>query len=102
MAGKIKKKNIIRIAVYLNETEMTIMAREAEKLKFRRLGIPIKKHPTKELSEDWVANGDGISRYLKYCHNYYIEHEAERTSKLADLLAREKALKEEKEKLGVL
>ena len=99
MQGKLKKKGLYRVGVYLNETELTSMAAEAEKLKFRRVGIPIKKQKEHGFADEWLANTDGVSRYLKYCHDYYLKTEAERLEKLATIARKEQELAAEKLKI---
>ena len=101
MQGKIKKKGIYRVSVYFNEQELTSLAAEAEKAKFRRVGIPIRKQKEHGFGDEWQANTDGISRFLKYTLAYWRDHEKERLEQAAALAERERALQAEKKKLGL-
>lgn len=102
MTGKAKQKGISIIKVYVNDQLLTSMAFEAEKMRFRRGGLPTKIEKPHGFVNDWVANTDGISKYLKYCHKYYLEHESDRLAKLAEISRKEKELAEEKKKHGAM
>lgn len=102
MQGKIKEKGIFRVSVYFNENDLLSLAKEAEKLGFRRVGIPIKKQLPHGFSGQWVANTDGISRLLKFCHNYYKDHYADRLREQAELEQREKEIQELKKQKGFI
>lgn len=78
----------------MNDKELTSIAFQAEKLKFRRVGIPIKTQKPHGFAEEWVANTDGISKYLKFTHEYYVSNEAKRAEERAELLKQEAAIKE--------
>ncbi|MFH1520057.1 MAG: hypothetical protein ABID61_00255, partial [Candidatus Micrarchaeota archaeon] len=47
-------------------------------------------------------NTDGISKFLKYCAEYWAEHESERMIRAAQLMEQEKQLQKEKKKLGLI
>lgn len=95
--GKIKKKGIFRVSVYLNEADLTSMADQAHRLKFRRGGIPLKTQKPHGFADEWVANTDGVGLYLKFCHDYYVQYEGERLNKLADIVRRKQQLEKEEE-----
>lgn len=101
MNGKNKEKGLFRVAVYFNEADLTTLVKEAERLRFRRVGIPVKILKPHGFADEWLANTDGIAKTLKYYAAYYKEHEAERTAELAKVQAEEKALAERKAKLGI-
>jgi hypothetical protein len=99
MVGQNKKKGLFVIKVWLNEDQITSMTKEAEKLNFRRVGLPIKTQKPHGFADEWVANTDGISRYLKFCHTYFKKHEAERLERIAEVLKKEQEVAQEKKKL---
>lgn len=101
MQGKIKKKGICRVAVYFSKAELASVAADAEKANFRRVGIPISKQKEHGFGDEWLANTDGISRFLKYTLRYWREHETERLQEAAKLAEEERALAERKRKLGL-
>lgn len=84
----------MRVAVYLNKDELTAMAKEAEQLGFRRVGLPIETQKPHGFSNEKNANTDGVSRLLKYCHDYWQNNMPKR-------LERKAALLKEIEELGV-
>ena len=100
MKGKIKSKGIFRVSCYFNEQQIISMVEDSEKLKFRRVGIPIKKQKPNGFSGEWFANTDGISKLLKYCYKYYKENESERVAKLAIKLKEKENAEIEIRKLG--
>ena len=102
MQGKIKEKGIFRISVYFNEQKVQELVKDAEKMGFRRLGIPFKRQKPNGFANEWLANTDGIGRFLKHCWQYYKENEAERAALGAKLLFQEKELQEQKKKLGMV
>jgi hypothetical protein len=102
LQGKIKQKDLFRVSVYLNENDFVAMASESTKLKLRRVGIPNKTQKEHGFADEWCGNTDGISRYLKYCHKYYIENEGVRFQQMADLAQRQKELDDLKRKTGMI
>jgi hypothetical protein len=101
MNGKIKQKGLFRVSAYFNETEIQTLATEAEKLGYRRVGIPLKKQKPNGFSGEWVANTDGIAPMLKFFAEYYRRTEAQRLQQAADIARQEQALAEQKHKLGL-
>ncbi|MFH1260803.1 MAG: hypothetical protein ABIJ10_07495 [Candidatus Micrarchaeota archaeon] len=43
-----------------------------------------------------------MSKFFKYCAEYWTEHESERMMKVAQILEEEKRLQKEKKKLGLI
>ena len=99
MNGKTKDKGLFRVAIYFNEADLTSIAKDAEKAGKRKVGIPIKKQKPHGMADEWLANTDGIGRFLKYCYKYWKDEEPKRLETLAqierqeqELAARKKAL----------
>lgn len=85
MQGKLKKKGLTRVAVYLNKEDCTSMAQVAEKLGFRTVGIPIQKQKEHGFADEWEGNTDGIAPMLKFCFEYYRKEEPRRLARLAEI-----------------
>lgn len=98
MQGKIKQKGLFRVSVYFNEREISALARQAENLQFRRVGLPIKKLKAGGFADEWEANTDGISKTLKFFADYYGKTEPRRLAELAALSREEQEIKERKAK----
>ena len=68
------------------------MAVEAERVGLRRVGLPIETQSPHGFSNEKSANTDGISRLLKFCHDYWVKDYPKRVARIA-------ALKEELKEL---
>lgn len=97
MNGKMKKIGIVRVSVYFGMAELTAIAQDAEKAGLRRVGIPVRIQKPNGFADEWLANTDGIGRFLKQTYEYYKRHEADRLFE-ASKLAEARAQLEEKEK----
>lgn len=94
-----KKQN--RVKVYLKDPELQAMADDAARAGFRREGLPIFVQKKHGFANEKVLNSDGISKFLKFCYQYWKRNEAERIEKYAELRRKEKELEEEKRRLGL-
>lgn len=92
MTSKLKEKNIVRVGVYLGDEELTSIIKDAEKAGFRRMGLPARIKKEHGLQEEWVANLDGISVFLKECWAYWRKNEPERLRQLAEVQEQERLL----------
>lgn len=101
MVGKIKGKGLFRVSVYFSERDLALLVKETEKAGFRRVGIPIKIQKPHGLPNEWLANTDGVSRFLKHCVEYWRMHETERLEEAAKIAEQERLLAERKVKLGI-
>lgn len=94
-----KKK--ICVKVYLNDKSFAEIAEQAEKAGKRRGGLALFTQKPHGFAGEVVSNTDGISRFLKYCAEYYKEHEADRLNEIAKVKAEEQELNKRKAKLGI-
>jgi len=94
LQGKLKEKGLARVSVYLNKDELSSMAQMAERLGYRRVGLPLEVKAEHGFSNEMVSNTDGISRVLKFCFEYYAADYPKR-------LAKKAALQKEIDELGV-
>jgi hypothetical protein len=101
MAGKMKDKGLFRVSVYFSESDLASLVKETEKAGFRRVGIPIKIQKPHGLPDEWLANTDGVSRFLKHCVEYWRRHETERLEEATRIAEQERQLAERKVKLGL-
>lgn len=99
MTGKNKGKGLFRVAVYFNETGLQAVVKDAEKAGFRRVGIPVKIQKPHGLTDEWLANTDGVAPFLKNCYEYWKKTAPERLKELADTEQQIKALTAKKEAL---
>jgi hypothetical protein len=91
----------IRAKVYFNEKQFQAVALDAEKAGKRRGGLQLFTQKAHGFANERVANTDGISKFLKHCWKYYVEHEADRLAAAAELAQRRKALEEEAKRKGI-
>ena len=102
MNGKNKNKGLYRVSVYFNEDDLSSIVKDAEKLGFRRVGIPIKIQKPHGFADEWLANTDGVSRVLKHCHMYWTNAEPARLKAQADAMAAVRAAQEKAKEVGAL
>lgn len=95
------RKRKICIKVWLNEQTFPVYAEMAEKTGFRRGGLQLYTQKPHGFQNETVANTDGISKYLKFCHKYYVESEARRLAEAAEIARIEKEIQEKKKLLGI-
>ena len=102
-----REKNSICLKVYLKPELFSEMAAEAEKSGHRRKGLPLFTQKPHGFGHEKLANTDGVARYLKHTHSFYVQALAERLRKAAEIEsrlvenAREKVeLEESRKKLG--
>ncbi|MFA5929466.1 MAG: hypothetical protein WC861_01140 [Candidatus Micrarchaeia archaeon] len=86
MQGKLKEKGLTRVSVYLNKEELSSMAQLAEKLGYRRVGLPLETIKPHGFSGETFSNTDGISRALKYCFDFYMRVNPKLLARRAELL----------------
>ena len=84
MNGKTKEKGLFRVAIYFNEADLSAIAKDAEKAGKRTVGIPIKRQKPHGMADEWLANTDGIGRFLKTCYDYWKTEEPRRLEALAE------------------
>jgi len=95
-------KSLVCVRIYFKENEFIEIAELAKILKLRPVGLKaIKKRPH-GWRQETVADTKGIAKALHYLIGYYKDTEAERVLKLAQILAQEKVLREQKAKMGVV
>ena len=100
MVGKMKQGGIIRVSVYFNKEELATLATEAEKAKFRRVGIATMRQKEHGFNNEWEAGTKGLGLFLKSCYSYYMRHEAERLSEASKIAQEKQALQAREEKLA--
>jgi hypothetical protein len=98
---KIQKGKKICVKVYFNPKSFQAVALDAEKSGKRRGGLQLFTQKPHGFGHELVSNTDGISKFMKHCWQYWIDHEAERLGQAAALAQREKELQAEKKRLGV-
>lgn len=91
----------IRVKVYFNLKSFQAVAQDAEKAGKRRGGLLLFTQRSHGLAGETVSNTDGISKFLKYCWEYWRENEHVRVQQVAEILRKEKELQEEKKRLGL-
>ncbi|MBU0592043.1 hypothetical protein KKF81_00230 [Candidatus Micrarchaeota archaeon] len=102
MNGKNKEKGLFRIAVYFNETDLLAIAKDAEELGFRRVGIPIKTQKPHGFANEWLANTDGISKMLKFAYKEYKKNKPKRLEEQAEALRKLKEAEEMARVVGAI
>jgi len=100
MVGKLKQKGLVRVAVYLNKEELTSMARVAEKLGLRRVGLPTETLKSHGFEGETEANTDGVSKVLKFCFEYWMKEEPKRLKRKAEIKQEIMCLEKEDIELG--
>jgi|GEM_PF-2974530 len=75
--SKLKEKGLICVRVYFNLEDASSVVQAAEDLKFRRVGLPLKKQKEHGFPNDWEGNTDGMSRTLKESFRFWKENRAE-------------------------
>ncbi len=83
MKSHLKEKGLFRVGVYFNETGITTLIKDAEKAGFRRVGLPAKIQKPHGMADEWLANTDGLAKFLKNCWEYWRKAEPERLEALA-------------------
>jgi hypothetical protein len=101
MQGKIKKKGLFPVRVYLQEAGLAAMITLAEKLGFRKVGIPIKTQKPHGFADEWRVNADGVGRAFKFLKDYYDKTEASRLADAARIAADRAALDREAQEKGI-
>lgn len=96
------KGKSVCVKVYLNQELFAEMAQEAEKAGKRRKGLLLFTQKEHGFSHEKVANTDGLAKYMKFCHNYYKDHYADRLREQAELEQREKEIQELKKQKGFI
>lgn len=94
--------NSIKVRLYLKPELFSEMCKEAEKAGCRRKGLQLTTQKEHGFSHERLANTDGLGKFLKYCYNYYMEHEAQRLEEAAQIKRQEMELEERKKKIGVI
>ena len=102
MQGKNKQKGLFLIKVWLGEPDFSRMAALAEKLGFRRVGLPLKTIKPHGFSDEWRANTNGISQTFKHLADYYEQTEAYRLNEAARIANERAALDHEAQEKGLL
>lgn len=97
-----KDKNKICVKVYFNSKTFPEVIKDAEQTGKRRRGLQNFTQKEHGFADEMVSNTDGISRFLKFCWQYWKEHETDRLRKAIELAEREKQLLEEKKRLGIV
>ena len=78
------------------------VAQAAEKAGIRTKGLLLYTVREHGFAGQKNANTDDLSKFFKYCYNYWKEHEAQRMEEAAKLLQAEKELQERKRRLGMM
>lgn len=99
MKGKNKNKGLFRVAIYFNEKDLQAIVKDTEKAGFRRVGIPLKVQKPHGLPDEWLANTDGVGRFLKTCYDYWKKTAPERLKQLAETERQIRELSAKKEAL---
>ena len=92
----------ICIKVYLYPALFAEIAGEAEKSGKRRKGLLLYTQKPNGFANEKLANTDGIAKFLKFCYEYYKDHEADRVRDLADILRKEQEIQELRKQKGLL
>lgn len=101
MQGKSKKKGLSLVKVWLGEEDFKAMAQLAEKLGFRKVGLPLKTQKPHGFADEWRANTDGISQTYKALRAYYDKTEAYRLSEAARIAQAKLELEQEAARKGL-
>lgn len=99
MNGKNKGKGLFRVSIYFNENDLALVVKDAEKAGFRRVVVPVKIQKPHGLPDEWLANTDGVGRFLKNCYDYWKKTAPERLKELAETERQLKELSAKKEAL---
>lgn len=99
MDNKAKK---ICVKCYFNEQSFASVVADAEKAGKRRRGLQLFTQKEHSIGDVRVSNTDGISRFLKYCWQYWKEHESDRLREIAEVKETERQIQERKKRLGVV
>ena len=93
-----KKKQLWRIRLYFNESDLTTIASDAEGAGFRRVGLPPLTLKPHGFAHERVGNTDGIARYLRSCWRFVKANQAdyERLKRKEQLQAELERLDEDK------
>ena len=94
-------KRKICVKVYFNPKNFPEIAKDAEKAGKRRGGLQLSTLKEHGFANERIANTDGISKFLKFCWQYWVETERHRFEKTVELAKREQEIKEERSRLGV-
>ena len=102
------KGKSVCVKVYLNQELFLEIIKQAEKTGKRRMGLIPYTQKDHGFAHEKLANTDGIGRYLKHTHRYFVENEAERLRKAVEIETRKAAilkesakLEDEKKRLGI-
>jgi 2-iminoacetate synthase ThiH len=99
---KKRKTPQVLVPVYFNPDALTEIAKDAAEMKFRPVLLQSSKQKEHGFADEIVYQRKGIGRMLKYCWNYWKQHEAERLTEKAKLAQDERELLEKKKKLGMI
>jgi hypothetical protein len=89
------------VKVYLNPKLFTEVAEAAEKAGIRRKGLELYTQKEHGFSHEKLANTDGISEYLKHCHQYRLDHLAFLFVKKSELARKQAEIETEKKQWGI-
>lgn len=101
MQGKTKQKGLFLVKVWLGEEDFKAMAQLAEKLGFRKVGLPLKTQKPHGFADEWRANTNGISQTYKALKEYHDKTEAWRLSEAARIAQARQELEQEAARKGL-
>lgn len=96
------KNGKVCIKVYFNPKNYPLVIDDAERSGKRHRGLQLYTQKEHGFADEKVANTDGVGRFLKFCWQYWREHESDRLRMAAEIAEREKQLLAEKKRLGLL
>jgi hypothetical protein len=65
------------VRVYYNPTKLQAVVEHAEKMAFRRVGLPITTQRAHGFAGEVEVNAPGIAPYLKFCEEWFWKHREE-------------------------
>ena len=96
-------KSKIAVHVYFNPKQFAEIAILAITLKFRHGGSLLYRKKPNGFADEQIPNTKGISKLLKHlAFDYYKDTENIRNARISEIQAKEKELRENKAKLGIL
>jgi hypothetical protein len=102
LSNKKYGKNQVIVKVPIHKKNFSRYCELAVQAKKRRGGLQLYTQKPHGFANEVSPNTDGLAKFMKFCVEYYQQHEAERLEAQARLIKEEQDIAERKKKLGLI